>query len=185
MPRSEQPRRSCSRPHLTPTPYDLLVINRIELEVDDRYADQVPSVALLALLESILVAETVTPDAQLTIRVTDDELLQELNHTHRGIDAPTDVLSFPAEDDDFPTSEDNEDAGYLGDVAISIPAVHRNAELTGTPVERELQHLTAHGLLHLLGYEHDSDEDEARMRAREVELLGDWVNAIWDAPPTH
>lgn len=159
--------------------------NRIALDVDDRYADHVPGSELLALLEDILAAESVASEAQLTIRITGDELLQELNRTHRGIDAPTDVLSFPAEDDDFPPSEDDEDASYLGDIAISIPALHRNAELTGTPVDRELQHLTAHGLLHLLGYEHDSDEDEARMRAREVELIGDWVNAIWDAPPTH
>jgi probable rRNA maturation factor len=162
------------------------VTNHIELDIDDRYADQAHGSELLALLESILAAESVAAEAQLTIKITGDELLQELNRSHRGIDAPTDVLSFPAEqDDDFPAGENNEDHTYLGDIAISIPAVHRNAQLTGTPVDRELQHLTAHGLLHLLGYQHDSDEDEARMRAREVELLGDWVNAIWDAPPTH
>ena len=159
--------------------------NRIELDVDDAYAAQVPSTELLALLEDVLAAESVEAAAQLTIRITGDELLQELNRTHRGIDAPTDVLSFPAEDDDFPPGEDGESESYLGDIAISVPAVHRNAQLTGTPPDRELRHLVTHGVLHLLGYDHDSDEDEARMRAREVVLLGDWVNAIWDAPPTH
>ncbi|MBT5772822.1 MAG: rRNA maturation RNase YbeY [Dehalococcoidia bacterium] len=159
--------------------------NRIELDIDDAYAAQVPSTELLALLDDVLAAESVDAAAQLTIRITGDELLQELNRTHRGIDAPTDVLSFPAEDDDFPSGENHESDSYLGDIAISVPAVHRNAELTGTLPDRELRHLVTHGVLHLLGYDHDSDEDEARMRAREVELLGGWVNAIWDAPPTH
>ena len=159
--------------------------NCIELDIDDAYTTQVPSADLLALLEEVLAAESVDAAAQLTIRVTGDELLQELNRTHRGIDAPTDVLSFPAEDDDFPPGENDTSDAYLGDIAISVPAVHRNAELTGTPPDRELRHLVTHGVLHLLGYDHESDEDEARMRAREVELLGDWVDAIWDAPPTH
>ena len=159
--------------------------DRIELDIDDAYAAQVPSTELLAILEDVLAAESVDAATQLTIRITGDELLQELNRTHRGIDAPTDVLSFSAEDDDFPPGEDDETDSYLGDIAISVPAVHRNAELTGTRPDRELRHLVTHGVLHLLGYDHESEEDEARMRAREVELLGDWVNAIWDAPPTH
>ena len=127
-------------------------------------------------------------DCELTIRIAGDELLQQLNREHRGIDEPTDVLSFaaiddPAIEDDFPDGD--EDRGYLGDVAISLPAAHRNAELTGTAIDRELRHLVTHGVLHLLGYDHATEDDQARMRAREVELLGDWVHAIWEAPPTH
>lgn len=122
-------------------------------------------------------------DAELTIRISGDELLQQLNRDHRGIDEPTDVLSFPAEDDEFPG--DPEDSVYLGDIAISVPAARRNAGLTGTPLEREMRHLVTHGVLHLLGYDHESEDDTAAMRAREVELLGEWVHAIWDAPPTH
>jgi probable rRNA maturation factor len=159
--------------------------NRIELDIDDAYAAQVPTVELLALLEDVLAAESVDAAVQITIRITGDELLQELNRTHRGLDAPTDVLSFPAENDEFPSGENDESHSYLGDIAISILAVHRNAKLTGTLPDRELQHVVTHGVLHLLGYDHESDEDEARMRAREVELLGDWANAIWDAPPAH
>ncbi len=122
----------------------------------------------------------------LTIRISGDELLQQLNHDHRGIDEPTDVLSFPASDDEFPEGgEDLEGGAYLGDVAISLPAARRNAELTGTPLSRELEHLVTHGVLHLVGYDHESEADTAAMRAREVGLLGDWVHAIWDAPPTH
>jgi rRNA maturation RNase YbeY len=159
--------------------------NRIELDIDDVYAAQVPSTKLLALLEDVLAVESVKAEARLTIRVTGDELLQELNRIYGGIDAPTDVLSFPAEEDDFPAGDDDESDSYLGDIAISVPAVYRNAELTGTPPDCELRHLVTHGVLHLLGYDHESDENQARMRGREVALLGDWVNVIWDAPPTH
>ena len=120
---------------------------------------------------------------ELTVRITGDDFLQQLNREHRGIDEPTDVLSFPATDDDFP--DDEELDGYLGDIAISVPAARRNSELTKTPIERELRHLVVHGVLHLLGFDHETDDDTVLMRAREVELLGDWVHAIWDAPPTH
>lgn len=122
-------------------------------------------------------------EVELTIRISGDELLQQLNRDHRGIDEPTDVLSFPASDDEFPGDPD--EARYLGDIAISLPAARRNAEATGTPLARELEHLVTHGVLHLVGYDHESEADTAAMRAREVELLGDWVHAIWDAPPTH
>jgi probable rRNA maturation factor len=129
------------------------------------------------------IPEAARDEAELTIRISGDALLRQLNRDHRGIDEPTDVLSFPAEDDEFPADPD--EGAYLGDIAISLPAARRNAELTGTPLDRELRHLVTHGVLHLLGYDHESAEDTAAMRAREVELLGDWVHAIWDAPPTH
>lgn len=138
------------------------------------------------LEELRVAADSALDDAgadELTVRITDDELLQQLNREHRGIDEPTDVLSFSAVDDDFPDEED--EGGYLGDIAISLPAARRNSELTGTPIEREVRHLVVHGVLHLLGFDHETDDDTALMRAREVELLGDWVDAIWDAPPTH
>jgi probable rRNA maturation factor len=168
----------------------------VTLEVDPDLA--VDNVALRATANAALAAPTpegngAPEDAALTIRIAGDALLQQLNRDHRGIDEPTDVLSFPAADDDadFPpgeASEDSqasEDAAYLGDVAISLPAAQRNSEATGTPLDRELRQLVTHGVLHLLGYDHEAPEDTAAMRAREVALLGDWVNAIWDAPPTH
>lgn len=152
----------------------------VVVEVDeglDVLADDLRRVAVNAI------PEDARDLAELTIRISDDSLLQQLNFDHRGIDEPTDVLSFPAADDDFPDSP--EESGYLGDIAISLAAAGRNSELTGTPLEQELRHLVTHGVLHLLGYDHESEVDTAAMRAREVELLGEWVHAIWDAPPTH
>jgi len=158
--------------------------NFVSIEVDD--ALDVPVDLLWQVAVDALVGDDID-DSELTIRIAGDDLLQQLNRDHRGIDEPTDVLSFPAtDDDDFPDlEEDDEESGYLGDIAISLAAAGRNAAVTGTPLERELRHLVTHGVLHLLGYDHESDDDTAAMRAREVALLGDWVHAIWDAPPTH
>jgi probable rRNA maturation factor len=150
-------------------------------EVVDVDVDQLRVAAETAAAEFVDGRDSI--DVELTVRLARDALLWRLNREHRGIDEPTDVLSFPAIDDEFP--DDPEDATYLGDVAISFPAAQRNVELTGMPLDRELRHLVTHGVLHLLGYDHGSTEDTAAMRAREVELLGDWVHAIWDAPPTH
>jgi probable rRNA maturation factor len=157
------------------------VTHVVMIDVDPAYEDRVPSEVLRTLLEGVLDGEGVA-SGELTVQVYGDELLHELNLSFRGIDAPTDVLSFPSADDEFPAAEGD---AYLGDVAISVPAAERNAALTGTPFERELRQLAVHGVLHLLGYGHDDDTSEARMRAREVAILGEWVHAIWDAPPTH
>ena len=151
--------------------------DEIHLEVDEGI-----DVSVEALTAAAYAAVSERADSELTIRISRDELLQQLNREHRGNDEPTDVLSFPVADDGFPGGAE---AGYLGDVAISVAAARRNAEATGTPLERELRHLVTHGVLHLLGYEHDGVDETARMREREVELLGEWVHAIWDAPPTH
>lgn len=151
----------------------------IQLEVDDGF--EVDVAALRAVAERA--ASERDGEGELSIRIAGDDLLRALNRQHRGIDEPTDVLSFPAADDEFPGGDEGPD--YLGDIAISLAAARRNAELTGTPLDRELRHLVTHGVLHLLGYEHEGEGDTSRMRGREVELLGEWVNAIWEAPPTH
>lgn len=153
----------------------------VYLEIDDGIAVDVDA------LRGAAEAAVEGGDGDLTIRISGDEFLQSLNREHRGIDEPTDVLSFGmisgSEDESF--DDHDEDGEYLGDVAISVDAARRNAALTGTPLDRELRHLVTHGVLHLLGFDHEAAEDAALMRAREVELLGDWVHVIWDAPPTH
>ena len=161
--------------------------DRIVIDVDPDVAGEVALPDLRALLARVLDSESVDELAGLTLRITGDAVLRELNLRYRGIDAATDVLAFPAEPEEWgpPGFEDPEGRHYLGDVAISVPALRRSSDLTGTPPRRELAHLATHGLLHLLGYDHGSPADEARMRARETELLGDWVGAIWDAGPTH
>lgn len=100
-------------------------------------------------------------DAELSFVLCSDAHIQALNRQWRGKDAPTDVLSFPQEDEDV-----------LGDLVISVPTAARQAQERGTPLQTELRVLMVHGLLHLLGYDHEtSDEDLAEMAEAEGRVL--------------
>ena len=100
-----------------------------------------------------------------TILLTDDDQLQTLNRDFMGYDQPTDVLSFPA-GEPMPGA-----ASYLGDIAISIPAAERQAESGGHSVAAELQLLTVHGVLHLLGHDHRGEAERAAMWAIQERIL--------------
>jgi probable rRNA maturation factor len=113
------------------------------------------------------------PQADLTIVLSDDRQLHELNLQFLGIDAPTDVLSFPAGDTD-PDSEQT----YLGDVIISLPRAAAQAAAGGHPVEAELQLLCVHGVLHLLGYDHATPEEKTEMWAVQAQVLSNLGSPI-------
>jgi probable rRNA maturation factor len=109
-------------------------------------------------------------DADITIVLTDDQQLHELNRDFLGVDAPTDVLSFPASEEDPETG-----ASYLGDILISIPRAAQQALAGGHPLEAEVQLLVVHGVLHLLGHDHAEAEEKALMwneQAKVLERLG-------------
>ena len=91
---------------------------------------------------------------------TDDEAVRELNSRYRGLDSSTDVLSFPSGE-----------AGFLGDIAISVPRAQQQAAEYGHPLAREVAFLTVHAMLHLFGYDHIEEADEAKMRERQREIL--------------
>lgn len=93
-------------------------------------------------------------------------LLHELNRDYLGVDAPTDVLSFPASESDPETG-----ATYLGDILISIPRAAQQAQAAGHPLEAEVQLLVVHGVLHLLGHDHAEAEEKARMWAGQEKVL--------------
>ena len=138
--------------------------------------------AVLALCDRLLLARDVEDGAGLTLLFAGDDLLHRLNHEHRGVDAPTDVLSFPADEGEaLPTLDatpgEAPPARYLGDIAISLPAVRRQATEAGLALDDELAHLVVHGVLHLLGHDHESDEDDEAMRALEESLLGPHIHA--------
>jgi probable rRNA maturation factor len=105
-------------------------------------------------------------DGDLTIVLTDDAQLHELNRDYLGIDAPTDVLSFPASEMDPETAR-----RYLGDILVSIPRAEEQARAAGHTLGAEVQLLTVHGTLHLLGYDHAGDEEKARMWKAQAEIL--------------
>ena len=110
--------------------------------------------------------ESAPADADMTIVLTDDSQLHELNHEYLGVDAPTDVLSFPASETDPETG-----TPYLGDILISIPRATQQAQAAGHPVEAEVQLLVVHGTLHLLGYDHGEAQEKARMWKVQAEVM--------------
>jgi len=105
-------------------------------------------------------------DVDLSIVLADDKRLHELNRDYLEVDAPTDVLSFPASETDPETG-----ARYIGDIIISVPYAARSAEKAGHPVESELQLLVVHGVLHLLGHDHAEPKEKARMWKAQAEIL--------------
>ncbi len=110
--------------------------------------------------------ESESADHDLSIVLTDNARLHELNLNYLGVDAPTDVLSFPASETDPETG-----ARYLGDILISIPRAQEQAEAAGHPLESEVQLLVVHGVLHLLGHDHGEPEEKARMWKAQAEIL--------------
>lgn len=106
------------------------------------------------------------PDADLTLVLTDDDHLRALNREFLSKDAPTDVLSFPADEPDPETGR-----RYLGDVIVSVERAESQAEGGGHPLEAELQLLVVHGILHLLGYDHAAVDEKTNMWAIQAEVL--------------
>lgn len=105
-------------------------------------------------------------DLELTLVIGDDALLQQYNRQYLGIDAPTDVLSFPAEYTDPDTQ-----ARYLGDILISLPRAQQQSTAGGQPLADELQLLVVHGVLHLLGHDHTSSAEAGRMQAAQDAIM--------------
>lgn len=145
-----------------------------EAEISSGVEEQLQKVIVAALK-----AQGVELPCEINILLTDDAGIQKINRTMRGIDAPTDVLSFPM----FEIPEgcvpgigcSDPDSGLvpLGDMCISMERAAAQAEEFGHSVERELAYLAVHSVLHLLGYDHmDEGEQKARMRAREEAILG-------------
>ncbi len=131
--------------------------------------------------EAALLAEGITLPCLISVMLTDEEGIRRVNRDFRGIDLSTDVLSFPLNEltpgaFDPALCERDPGAGVLmlGDMMISLPACEKQGEEFGHGFERELQYLTVHSILHLLGYDHlDEGEQKRRMRAREKAIMGE------------
>lgn len=110
---------------------------------------------------------------EVDITIVDDEEIHTLNREYRNVDRPTDVLSFALDEgeEDEPELIDGPEEHLLGDIIISAETAQRQGEEFGHGLEREIVYLAVHGLLHLLGYDHMTDEDKKIMRAKEEEAL--------------
>jgi len=114
-----------------------------------------------------IVISSVNKSASLSFTFTDNEKIKEVNKLNRGIDSETDVLSFPMFDDFI----DIEGEFSFGDILLSLEKAQEQAELYDHSFEREVAFLTAHSMLHLLGYDHIEEEDEKVMRAKQREIM--------------
>jgi probable rRNA maturation factor len=144
----------------------------VEVNIDEQVTAPVDRALIIRTVRTVLAQEGLSGEIEVSVFVTTDSALQALNQTYRGIDAPTDVLSFATEDDDSPFIVPPDTPRYLGDIALSHDRVCAQAEEYAHPVEHELTFLIVHAVLHLLGYDHERGEREAEvMRQREEQAL--------------
>jgi probable rRNA maturation factor len=143
----------------------------IQVLIRPSFEDEIDPARVERVACAVLEIESVSSDAMLSVVITDDGEIQSLNRQFRGIDAPTDVLSFA---DDAPDGSFVTGAGeppYLGDVVVAYPRAEEQAAAQGHSVDDELRLLIVHGVLHLLGYDHAMPKDEAAMWSRQETIL--------------
>lgn len=152
----------------------------IEIEIEHG-ASIAEGVDIEGIARHVLNAEGMPETTEVSITLTTNEEVHRLNREYRGIDRPTDVLSFECDgfDDDFDQGDAYEDAGVpddepflLGDIIIAADVAREQTAQFGTTPQQELYVLLVHGLLHLCGWDHvHSDEEAEAMEAREREML--------------
>lgn len=149
----------------------------ITVDIDERFAAEVAEETLAGALKAVLTHLGIG-NAGVAVVVTDNDYVQNLNRTYRGVDAPTDVLSFASQEGDeldaaFAPEVAEEIDRYLGDLILAFPYAAAQAARYGYPIQTEMQLLVVHGSLHLLGYDHNTDEAQAEMWAAQHAVLTD------------
>ena len=152
----------------------------INVLIDEDFRESLEVGWLQSVAEQVLVAQDAGLKAELGLVITNQERVQQLNRSYRGKDEPTDVLSFSMLPEPLVTGEPEASSPFaqppdgvlhLGEVIISYPQAVRQAEEHRHSVRREIAILVIHGILHLLGYDHDKPELECQMTAKEKEIL--------------
>jgi len=171
------PSASSRNPAKTKSPSEPDPEEKIAVLIEAAAADDVDAADLARAISLTLEAED-RPEGEVTLVVTDDDAVAELNRAYLGADGPTDVLSFPTQGPPVGTASPGtafvaapEMADYLGDIVIALPYTRRQAATMGRPLRAELRLLAVHGTLHLLGYDHAEPEQEAAMWARQDAIL--------------
>jgi len=143
---------------------------QIDIRIDEPFQEPVQESWVRQAVREVVISEGSSDPVELSLLITDDTTLHELNRTYRGIDKTTDVLAFAfQEDTEFPSISDG--ITHLGEVIISCPQAAKQAEEMGHSLQNEVVVLVVHGVLHLLGYDHESSEDDEQMRSIESEIL--------------
>jgi probable rRNA maturation factor len=123
-----------------------------------------------AIATAAEIADADVGETELAVMLTDDAGIRTLNNNWRGIDKPTNVLSFPALQPTGPSGPDDAPR-MLGDIAIAYETMHREARDEQKPFDHHLSHLAVHGFLHLVGYDHENDADAEIMETLESKIL--------------
>jgi len=144
----------------------------LTLQIDEDYRSPSDQARLEMLVKRTLADQGVGGAVALSVVITGDDLLHDLNRRYRGIDAPTDVLSFPGEADDSRFVQPADEPRYLGDILISYPRVDAQASDHGHAASAELDLLVVHGCLHLLGYDDETDAGAEEMWTIQGRILG-------------
>ena len=135
------------------------------LPLDDIINNAVPATIMAADAPS----EIASREIEVSVVLTDDASVQVLNREYRGKDKPTNVLSFAALDGDDPLPP--EGPVHIGDIILALETLRREAEDLGKPLQDHFTHLLIHGTLHLLGYDHENDDDANIMESLEISIL--------------
>ncbi len=128
-------------------------------------ADAIPTQTELTKWANAVLESEALQEYEITIRFTDEEESQHLNNEYRGKNKPTNVLSFPFE------APPGMQLNLLGDLVICAPVISKEAKEQNKPVDHHYAHMTVHGILHLLGYDHIEDDDANIMEAKEIAIL--------------
>jgi probable rRNA maturation factor len=150
------------------------MLEEIEIFVEEKFRGVVDGGWVKKIVRQVLKAEGIAPPYEVSLVFTDSETVKQLNRDYRGVDEPTDVLAFsmlPQKGADSSFALPPDGVTRLGEVIISYPQAVAQAKEQGHSPERELALLVIHGMLHLLGYDHEEPEEESEMREREKELL--------------
>ena len=134
-------------------------------EGDEAILSAIPSPSQLELWANAVLDYEGLDEQEVTVRFTDEAESQSLNSEYRGKDKPTNVLSFPFE------APPGIDINLLGDLVICAPVISREAEEQHKKVSDHYAHMTIHGLLHLMGYDHIDDADAEEMESKEIDIL--------------
>jgi probable rRNA maturation factor len=126
---------------------------------------------VIAVLKKTADVYEIESHTEVSIVLADDDYIHVLNRQYRDKDCSTDVLSFALNEGDEPEIIDGPEEVLLGDIIISLETAARQAEEYGHSLERELAYLTVHGILHLLGYDHMTEEEKKDMRREEEYVL--------------
>jgi probable rRNA maturation factor len=150
------------------------VNEQIDIQAEGEFRALVDKGWIRKIVRQVLKAEEVASPYEVSLVFTDSETVRQLNRDYRGVDEPTDVLAFymlPQKELDSSFALPPDGITRLGEVVVSYPQATEQAKQQGHSTERELALLVIHGILHLLGYNHEEREQEEKMRARERQLL--------------